>query len=98
MDSKAIAEKLEAEHASPPLHLDSAELKAVEEVIPKIRDALRGVWLPPLPGKLLNPSSAEYFRTTRAKRYGMVSCDIILNPSFYFRRLYGLEINIIIAP
>jgi len=75
MDSKAIAEKLEAEHPSPPLYLDSAELKAVEEVLPKIQDALRGVWMPPLPGKLLNPGSAEYFRTTRAKRYGKVSCD-----------------------
>lgn len=73
MDSKSIAVRLSKDHPVPPLHLDSPELAKVEKLIAKIQPDLKGIWLPPLPGKLLNEGSAEYMIRTRQERFGKVS-------------------------
>ncbi len=71
MDSRKIAAELEKLHPSPSLHLDSAVLPQVEELIPKaIMGPLRGVCMPKIPRNLLNKPSAVYFEKTRAERFG----------------------------
>ena len=71
MDSKNIANRLEREHPSPSLHLDSPLLKQVEEMTPKVLMPFRGVWIPLVPRNLLNERSREYFERTRQERFGM---------------------------
>jgi glutathione S-transferase len=71
MDSRAIATALESAHPSPSLHLDSAALTAVEELMPKILLSLRGIWMPPIPSRLLNEGSVETFERVRKERLGM---------------------------
>lgn len=71
MDSRVIAAEIEKLYPSPSLHLDSPLLLQVEALNPKAMMApLRGVVMPKIPRNLLNPSSAEYFEETRAKRFG----------------------------
>jgi hypothetical protein len=70
MESKVIAERIEKEHPSPSLHLDSPILPQVEQLLPKAMGALRAAWLPKIPGALLNPPSAEYYERTRAEMFG----------------------------
>jgi hypothetical protein len=69
MDSDAIAARLERDHPSPSLHLDSPILAQVEEVLTKIQFPLMGVWMPRVPS-ILNERSREYFERTRAERLG----------------------------
>ena len=69
MDSKAIAAHLEKLHPSPSLHLDSDAQKQVEQLISKIHEALRGVWMPLVPN-ILNEPSREYFERTRSATVG----------------------------
>lgn len=71
MDSRPIATELDRLHPSPSLHLDSPVLPKVEALIPKaIRNPLLGLIMPRVPRNLLNESSAAYFETTRAERFG----------------------------
>lgn len=65
MDSEAIAARLEAEHPSPSLHLDSPLLPEVYALIPAILGPLRPEWLPRVPVNLLNDVSSEFFHRTR---------------------------------
>jgi len=83
MDSKAIAERLEKDYPSSPMHLDSHILRDVERLVSKQQETLRGVWMPDVPANLLNPVSAEYFDTTRSKRFGKVSYQCVSPPSMY---------------
>ena len=69
MESKAIASRLERDYPSPSLHLDSPELKEVEQLIPKVQEPLRGVFMPLVPN-LLSERSTEYFERTRAALVG----------------------------
>jgi hypothetical protein len=71
MDSKAIALRLEKDYPSPSMHMDSSILPEVERIIPGINAALRGVWCPKVPPKLLNEPSREYFVRTREERFGI---------------------------
>ena len=71
MESRKIADALEREYPSPPLHLDSPILKKVEELAPECIMLLRPILLPRVPRQFLNPPSAEYFERTRAERFGM---------------------------
>ena len=71
MDSRKIADVLEKEYPSPPLHLDSPILKKVEELVPGCIMSLGPVFMPRIPQFVLNPPSAEYFSRTRAERFGM---------------------------
>lgn len=70
MDSRPIAQRLEKDHPTPSLHLDSPILPEVAKLLPGIRDPLRGVWLPKVPANLLPERSREYFVRTREKRWG----------------------------
>jgi hypothetical protein len=69
MGSKAIATRLERDHPTPPLHLDSPILTQVEQLLPKIQEPLRAVWMPRVPNILSEPSK-EYFERTRAEGLG----------------------------
>lgn len=71
MDSRKIADVLEKEYPSPPLHLDSPIVKKVEELAPQCITTLGPVFLPRVPRCVLNPPSVEYFERTRAARFGM---------------------------
>ena len=69
MDSKAIAAHLEKLYPSPSLHLNSDAQKEIEQLVPKIHEALRGVSLP-LVLNILNEPSREYFERTRSAMLG----------------------------
>ena len=71
MDSRKIADVLEKEYPSPPLHLDSPIVKKVEELFPQCIRPLRPVFLPKVARTVLSPRSAEYFSRTRAELSGM---------------------------
>lgn len=71
MDSKNIANRLERDHPSPSMHLDSPLLKNVEDLMPNIVMPMRGIWMPLVPRNLLNECSREYFERTRCERLGM---------------------------
>ena len=71
MDSRKIADVLEKEYPSPPLHLDSPILKKVQELGPQCVEPLRPVFVPRVPRSVLNPPSVEYFTRTRVARLGM---------------------------
>lgn len=70
MDSVPISEALEKRFPEPSLHLDSPLLSKAKEVLPPVFEALRGVWMPKVPN-VLPPRSAEYFRRTRAAKFGL---------------------------
>jgi hypothetical protein len=70
MESKAIATRLEKDYPTPPLHLDSIILKQVEELVSRIHEPTRGIWMPQVPTKLLNERSKEYFERTRTEAVG----------------------------
>ena len=71
MDSRKIADVLEKEYPSPPLHLDSPIVKKVEKLVPECIMPLRPVYMPKVPRSVLNPPSVEYFHRTRAEAAGM---------------------------
>lgn len=71
MESRKIADVLEREYPSPPLHLDSPILKKVEELAPECIMSIGPILLPRVPRQFLNPPSAEYFERTRAEKFGM---------------------------
>lgn len=70
MDSKKIAQRLEKDHPSPSMHLDSPILAEVEKLLTKVQEPLRPVYMPSVPANLLNEPSSEYFHRTRAEKYG----------------------------
>jgi glutathione S-transferase len=69
-DSLPIAKELEKLHPRPSLHLDSPYLSKLTALIPQAQAPLAPVFAPNV-ARLLNPSSEEYFRRTREKRFGM---------------------------
>lgn len=69
MESRAIIERLEKDHPTPSLNINSPFLAEVEAAIPKLAGATLGIWMPNVPDNLLNRSSAEYFYRTRAERF-----------------------------
>lgn len=70
MDSEPIAERIERDYPSPPLPIDSAVIKEVEDVMWKIVFELRANWLALVPVNVLNQPSSEYFYRTREARIG----------------------------
>ncbi|KIX97164.1 uncharacterized protein Z520_07278 [Fonsecaea multimorphosa CBS 102226] len=71
MESRVIADKLEQLHPSPSLHLDSPYLARMEQLLPKIQNAVRPIFMPRVPKTFLNPVSRDYFVATREKAIGM---------------------------
>lgn len=76
MDSRKIADRLEKDHPLPSFKLDDPAFSEVLQYLPKISEALRGIWMPKVPAKLLNDRSAEYFTRTRAERFGKSLTEI----------------------
>lgn len=73
MDSMQIAKHIEESHPTPSLHLDSPYLAEVMKRIAGLQElgtGLRGVFLPMVPGRLLNEKSVSYWMETRTKDYG----------------------------
>jgi len=71
MDSLSIAQKIEEIQPQPSLHLDSEYITRTQGAVGKLLGQLAPIAMPRVPEMLLNPSSAEYFEETRAKRFGM---------------------------
>lgn len=71
MDSRAIVNRIEKEHPSPSVHLDSPALATLEAIMPRLMSALRGVYFPSVPRNILNDASHEYWYATRSKVAGM---------------------------
>ncbi|PSK49445.1 hypothetical protein B9Z65_8240 [Elsinoe australis] len=74
MDSKKIAEHLESTY--PPgdyasIKLDNPDQQRVVDALSKVAEQLTPIVMPLIPRNVLNPPSAEYFRETRAQRFGM---------------------------
>lgn len=76
MDSLRIARGIEKIEPKPPLYLDSKYINLVQEAVLKVNAELAPIVMPRIPDMLLNPSSAEYFEETRAKRFGMSLSDL----------------------
>lgn len=71
MDSKKIAEEIEAKHPSPSLHLDSGYQPRMEQLVGPLVNTLFGVFIAELPKQVLNPRSVEYWNDDRANIVGM---------------------------
>jgi len=72
MDSRKIADALEARYPNPPsLQLDSPYQARLEALWDKIVTPLRTVFVPLVPKIFLNPRSQEYFVADREKTVGM---------------------------
>ncbi|KIW35604.1 uncharacterized protein PV07_02291 [Cladophialophora immunda] len=71
MESRAIVDKLEQLHPSPPLSLDSPYLARAEQLVPKLANAVRPIFMPLVPKTFLNPPSRDYFVASREKALGM---------------------------
>lgn len=76
MDSRQIANALEAAHPEPSLHLDSGHTDRAQAAVLGIWSALTAIAMPRIPELLLNPQSADYFPETREKRFGMPLSDL----------------------
>lgn len=71
MDSRKIAEYIEDAYPQPGLRLDSPYLPKVEDLWDRYIGALRPVFIPEIPRRLLNDASVDYWRTTREKIFNM---------------------------
>lgn len=76
MDSLSIAQNIEAIQPEPSLHLDSEYISRTQGAVGKLLGQLAPVVMPRVPEMLLNPTSAEYFEETRAKRFGMPLAEL----------------------
>ncbi|KAK5197446.1 hypothetical protein LTR99_007816 [Exophiala xenobiotica] len=71
MDSRRIVDALESLQPTPPLHLDSPYQARIEDLTKQIVDSIRPVFMPLVPKVFLNPTSRDYFVSTRTKALGM---------------------------
>jgi glutathione S-transferase len=71
MDSRRIVDVLERLQPIPPLHLDSPYQARIENLTKQIVDSIRPVFMPLVPKVFLNPTSRDYFLSTRTKALGM---------------------------
>lgn len=70
MDSRKIATRIETEHPSPSVHLESPILTTLESLMPRLLTPLRPVYLTTVPQNILSDASIEYWVTTRTKMVG----------------------------
>ncbi|PLB47497.1 putative glutathione S-transferase [Aspergillus steynii IBT 23096] len=71
MDSRKITDYLEEAHPQPTLRLDSLYLLKVEDLWSQYMGALRPVFIPEIPKRLLNDASIDYWYTTRERMFNM---------------------------
>ncbi|KAL2015377.1 hypothetical protein VTK56DRAFT_5753 [Thermocarpiscus australiensis] len=70
MDSRKIADVIEAEHPSPSVHLDSPYLAKVEGIIARSFAHVAPILLPAVPRTILADASIPYWMETRSKMVG----------------------------
>ncbi len=70
MGSKNIAARLEKEHPTPPLPVDSPILEGLPKLGDKIMTPLKGIQIPGVYTNILPEGSKEYFARTREARFG----------------------------
>ena len=75
MDSRNIGVALDELQPEPSLHMDSGYVDRALGAVDKIRLNLGPIGMPRVPD-LLNERSAEYFRETRGKRFGMPLAEL----------------------
>ncbi|TKA83965.1 hypothetical protein B0A55_00236 [Friedmanniomyces simplex] len=85
MDSLRIAHALEKLQPEPSLYLDHDDdddnenegyVDRAQTAVLAVQKALMPIAAVRIPGKILRPASQEYFRSTRAKRFGMSLEDL----------------------
>lgn len=72
MDSRKVAERLEALQPEPSLRIDRGEvIDRAQAAVLAVMGSLGAVLLPRVPAEILGERSAEYFYETRKTRFGM---------------------------
>ena len=71
MDSRKIADAIEAGYPSPPAALESPYQARIEAVMPRVMKALQPVIYAEIPRRLLEPASIDYWYPVRGKLVGM---------------------------
>lgn len=80
MDSRKIADALEELKSEPSLRLNSGYVERTQKAVLDTHQALAPTVMPRVPELLLNPVSADYFRETRKKRFGMPLSELEKSP------------------
>ncbi|KAL1839244.1 hypothetical protein VTJ49DRAFT_1722 [Mycothermus thermophilus] len=71
MDSRVIAERIEALYPTPSARLDSAALARLYDLMPRLMAAIRPIFSVRVPKYILSEASQEYWYRTRGERVGM---------------------------
>ncbi|EXJ86590.1 hypothetical protein A1O3_03543 [Capronia epimyces CBS 606.96] len=71
MESRKIADVLDAEYPEPSLRLDSPYQARIEALITALQPKIRPIFAPLIPKSYLNPVSQKYFVATREADIGM---------------------------
>jgi glutathione S-transferase len=75
MDSRPIAEAIEAAHPTPSLRLAASAAVRARMAHVGWLAPLRAVWMPRVPRALLGPRSQDFFVRTREARLGMTLAE-----------------------
>ncbi|KAH7001451.1 hypothetical protein EDB80DRAFT_722304 [Ilyonectria destructans] len=71
MDSRKIVQRIEELHPEPSIHLDSPTLAKLETIMPRLMEALRGIYFLSVPRELLSERGIEHWYKTRPQMAGM---------------------------
>lgn len=71
MDSRKIADAIEARHPTPSVHLASPYQARIEAIMPRVMQALVPIIYGQIPKRLLEPRSVEYWNPVRGEKVGM---------------------------
>lgn len=71
MDSKEIAARIEADHPTPSIHLDSPYIERLFEQLRAALNPLQPIYIYLVPTQLLSLDSVAYFHRTREEGVGM---------------------------
>ena len=74
MNSRKIADAIEAKYPEPPAQVASPYSEKMESTVASITFPMFGLLINQVPRRLLNPRSAEYWDKDRAEMVGMPSC------------------------
>ncbi|KAL2255973.1 hypothetical protein VTK26DRAFT_2405 [Humicola hyalothermophila] len=71
MNSRTIADRIEALYPSPPVHLDSPQLAKLEELMRQLMPILMAAFCGPAMRNVVTEASLPYWKRTRAAAFGM---------------------------
>ncbi|QQK44343.1 Glutathione S-transferase, N-terminal [Penicillium digitatum] len=71
MDSRNIVDHIERQAPLPSLHSDSVYLEKVERIWSQYMKAIKPIFIPLVPERILNTESLDYWYTSRAAMVGM---------------------------